>query len=84
MLPLYMATALRTQIYLTREQRRELDALAEREGASLAGLIRAAVDEYLEMRPADLDDALAGSFGALPDAVAAPREEWAERTPPRA
>ena len=71
--------ALRTQIYLTAEQRRELDSLSKREGTSLAELIREAVDEYLEMRPADLDGALAASFGALPDAAAAARAEWSKR-----
>ena len=43
---LYMAS-IRTQIYLTEDQRDRLDELAEREGKSLAALIRAAVDEYL-------------------------------------
>jgi hypothetical protein len=71
--------ALRTQIYLTVAQRKELDALAAREGASLAELIREAVDEYLEVRPVDLDEALEGSFGAVPEATAAPRSEWEAR-----
>ena len=76
-----MAAALRTQIYLTVEQRRELDALCKREGSSLAELIRAAVDEYLEVRPADLDEALSASFGAAPDARVPPRSEWSRRAP---
>lgn len=68
--------ALRTQIYLTEHQRRELDARSAREGESLAELIRAAVDEYLAARPASLDEALAESFGAVPGAEAASRSEW--------
>ncbi len=71
--------ALRTQIYLTQEQRRELDSLAEREGASLAELIREAVDEYLQARPPDIDAVLAESFGAAADATAAARSEWRDR-----
>lgn len=79
MLLLYMS-ALRTQIYLTAEQRRDLDALAAREGATLAGLIREAVDEYLAMRPGDADHALRESFGSIPDAAAVPRHEWDRRS----
>ena len=71
--------ALRTQVYLTQEQRRELDARSEREGASLAELIREAVDEYLEARPASLDEALSATFGAAPDAEAPPRSDWDRR-----
>ena len=76
-----MAAALRTQIYLTREQREELDRIGDREGVSLAELIRAAVDEYLEGRPHGIDDALAESFGTVPDATAPSRSEWDRREP---
>lgn len=71
--------ALRTQIYLTEAQRRELDSLAEREGASLAELIRDAVDEYLDARPPGIDAVLAESFGSVDDATAAERSEWRDR-----
>ncbi len=74
-----MAGALRTQIYLTADQRRELDAISLRQGSSLAELIREAVDEYLEVRPGDLDDALTASFGAARHAVAPARSEWDHR-----
>lgn len=74
-----MAAALRTQIYLTREQRDELDRLSEREGASLAELIRDAVDEYLDSRPVGIDEALEASFGAVPDAEMPSRREWGRR-----
>lgn len=76
---LYMA-ALRTQIYLTREQRRRLDERARREGRALADLIREAVDEFLaaeRARPAA--EVLAESFGAAPEFDVPARGEWAER-----
>jgi len=74
---LYMG-ATRTQIYLTKEQRAKLDAVAKREKRSLAGLIREAVDRYLETVPsaADRDRILAETFGALPDLEVPPRSEW--------
>ena len=72
-------SATRTQIYLTREQRDELDRIAERDGASLAELIRDAVDEYLSSRPLGIDEALAASFGAAPDAELPDRGEWDRR-----
>lgn len=74
-----MAPALRTQIYLSRDQRDELDRIAAREGASLAELIREAVDEYLSSRPAGIDEALEVSFGAAPDAAMPSRAEWKRR-----
>lgn len=66
----------RTQIYLTKEQRRELDARARREGKTLAQLIREAVDRYLEGEPVELDEALRSTFGASPDLEVPSREEW--------
>jgi len=74
---LYMAST-RTQIYLTKEQRAKLDALAKREDKTLAELIREAVDRYLETEPsaADRDRILAETFGALPDLEVPPRSEW--------
>lgn len=77
---LYMA-ATRTQIYLTAEQRRRLDAVRARNGQSLAGAVREAVDRYL----ADTDDgedpaaAMAETFGAAPEFSAPSRDEWAQR-----
>lgn len=73
-----MAT-FRTQIYLTIDQRRELDLLAERDGATFAELIRLAVDEYLAARPVDVDSALSASFGEVPGAAAPSRSDWAAR-----
>ncbi len=75
---MYMA-ALRTQIYLTADQRRELDLLVEREDVSLAELIREAVDEFLNAHPPSLNEALAASFGAVPEAAATSRSDWDRR-----
>ena len=72
--------ALRTQIYLTAEQRRRLDALAAAEGRRLAELIREAVDAYLaEQALIDPAGALESTFGVAPDFTAPERREWADR-----
>ncbi|HLG69073.1 MAG TPA: CopG family transcriptional regulator [Chloroflexota bacterium] len=68
--------ATRTQIYLTEAQRARLDELGERQGKSLAELIREAVDEYLDEQQPDLERALAESFGAAPDLQVPSRAEW--------
>ena len=75
---MYMA-ALRTQIYLTAEQRERLDALRRSRDESLAEVIRAAVDEYLDRETLDRGSALELSFGAAPDAEVPGRDEWAGR-----
>ena len=77
---LYMA-ALRTQIYLSEEQRRRLDLLRRARGDSLAELIRTAVDDYLDREGLEPEGALELTFGAAPEAEGAPRAEWAEREP---
>lgn len=73
--PLYMA-AMRTQIYLTEDQRARLDALGRREGKALAALVRDAVQEYLDHSAPDADAALAATFGALPQLEVPSRDEW--------
>ncbi len=72
---LYMA-ATRTQIYLTAEQRRLLDARGRAIGAPLAKMIRDAVDAYLVGETPDLGDALDQTFGSLPDLELRSRGEW--------
>lgn len=69
-------SATRTQVYFTEEQRRRLDALAEREGKTLAQIVREAVDSYVPDAPPDLSTVLDEAFGALPGIVVPPRSEW--------
>jgi hypothetical protein len=71
----------RTNIYLTDEQRRRLDARARAEGVSRAELIRAMLDRALddggsEMLDADLA-AIDDSFGAVTDGFAVERADGA-------
>ena len=72
---LYMPST-RTQIYLTEDQRRQLDTRGRRSGTPLAGMIREAVDAYLADDRADLDTALDETFGTLPNLELPGRDEW--------
>jgi hypothetical protein len=80
---LYMP-ATRTQVYLTEEQRRQIEELRARDGRTLAEVVRAALDDYLaihrpaveEARRADLQRVLDETFGSIPDLEVPPREEW--------
>jgi len=65
----------RTQVYLTEEQRRKIDQLADAEGVTMAVIIRRALDDYLT-DDADASTALSATFGAAPDADAPSRDEW--------
>jgi Mlc titration factor MtfA (ptsG expression regulator) len=69
-------SATRTQVYFTEEQRRRLDALAEREGKTLAEVVREAVDAYVAQAPPDLDAVLDETFGSMPDLEVPARSEW--------
>ena len=62
-------------MYLTEDQRRMIDEIAQAEGVSLAEVVRRALDAYLQ---AERDTAaeLASTFGADPDASAPSRDEW--------
>jgi hypothetical protein len=66
----------RTQIYLTDDQRRRLDARGRRTGAPMARLIREAVDAYLADDRPDAQAALDETFGTLPDLELPSRDEW--------
>ena len=68
--------ATRTQIYLTQEQREKLDALRQREGKTLAEVVREAIDAYVDAPGADPARALAETFGALPELTVPSRDEW--------
>lgn len=72
---LYMPS-MRTQIYLTEDQRRRLDARGRRAGAPMAKLIREAVDAYLTDDRPDADTVLDETFGSLPDLEIPARAEW--------
>ncbi len=69
-------SAIRTQIYLTEEQRRRIDTFAEAEGVTMAEIIRRALDSYLEDETPDPELALASTFGAMPEATVPSRDEW--------
>ena len=78
---LYMA-ATRTQIYLTKKQRQELDARRKREGKTLAAVVRDAVDAYIaddRSASADRQAILDRTFGIAPDFEVPSRDEWEER-----
>ena len=68
--------AIRTQVYLTDEQRQLVDALAEAEGVTMAEVIRRALDVYFAAESPDPELALAATFGANPDGAVPSRDEW--------
>ncbi len=68
-------SAVRTQIYLTVEQRERIDRVARARGVTMAEVIRDALDHYLDDAP-DPMAALAATFGAAPALSVPPREEW--------
>lgn len=68
--------ATRTQVYFTQEQRRQLDALARREGKTLAKVVREAVDAYVAQAPPELEVVLDETFGSIPDLQVPGRHEW--------
>ncbi len=68
--------ATRTQVYLTPEQRRRIDQISVAEGVTMADVVRRALDQYLAHEVPDPADALAATFGTLPDLVPPDRGEW--------
>ena len=78
---LYMP-ATRTQIYLTKQQRRELDTRRKREGKTLAAVVREAVDAYIASNQTGIAERRAildRTFGIAPDFEVPSRDEWEER-----
>ena len=69
-------SAVRTQVYLTQEQRRLIDDLVEVEGVTLAEVVRRALDAFLQDRRPDPSAALEATFGADPLATYPNRDEW--------
>lgn len=78
---LYMPST-RTQIYLTDDQRRRLDARVRRTGAPMARMIREAVDAYLADDRPDTQAALDETFGTLPGLELPNRDEWTRGADP--
>ncbi|MGC2374318.1 MAG: CopG family transcriptional regulator [Solirubrobacteraceae bacterium] len=76
--------ATRTQVYLTEDQRREIEELRASDGRTLAEVVRAALDEYLathgpaaaDTRRAEMQRVFDDAFGSMPDLEVPPREEW--------
>ncbi|MGA2164559.1 MAG: CopG family transcriptional regulator [Solirubrobacteraceae bacterium] len=68
-------SATRTQVYLTDEQRHQIEELRSRDGRTLAEVIRTALDEYLaihspraeEERRTERQRVLDETFGIAPD-----------------
>lgn len=73
-------SATRTQIYLRPSQRRRLDEIAGARGASLASVVREAVELYIAQAPVDPTTALESTFGAAPEAQLPKRDDWEART----
>lgn len=71
-----VVAAIRTQVYFSEEQRHRIDELAERDGLTLAEVVRRAVDRYLDDAVPDPQRALEDTFGADPDARVPARDEW--------
>jgi hypothetical protein len=78
-----MATATRTQVYLTAEQRRQIEELRAADGRTLAEVIRTALDEYLathgraaeKKRRAETQRVLDETFGSMPNLEYPDRDE---------
>lgn len=68
-------SATRTQVYLTEEQREQVDEIARAEGITMAEVVRRALRAYLGTHR-DPSQALAATFGADPDAKTPSRSEW--------
>ena len=68
-------SATRTQIYLTEQQRRRIDQVAQAEGLAMAEVIRRALDQYLG-DDVDAKVALSATFGADRTATAPSRDSW--------
>jgi hypothetical protein len=68
-------SSVRTQIYLTTEQRDQIDRVAASEGVTMAEVVRRALDTYL-VREVDATASLAATFGADANAAAPSRDDW--------
>jgi hypothetical protein len=79
-----MVAATRTQVYLTEDQRRQIEELRARDGRTLAEVIRTALDEYLathgrasaEAERAETQRVFDATFGVVPDFPHPDRGDW--------
>lgn len=69
-------SATRTQIYLSEEQRKAVDAVAEAEGVTMAEIVRRALAVYLAEVAPDPRAALVATFATAPGATVPGRDEW--------
>jgi hypothetical protein len=69
-------SAVRTQIYLTEEQRLRIDRVVDEQGLTMAEVVRRALDAYLDSAAPDPSLALAATFGTNPDFEVPDRNEW--------
>lgn len=63
-------------MYFSERQRRALDAMATREGKTMAAVVRDAVDAYVLDAPGDLEEELDRTFGKMPNLEVPSRDEW--------
>jgi Arc/MetJ-type ribon-helix-helix transcriptional regulator len=76
--------ATRTQVYLTEDQRRQIEELRARDGRTLAEVVRAALDDYLATHGREAADRelaerqriLNETFGSMPDFPYPDRSDW--------
>lgn len=59
------STLVRAQVLMTREQRRRIERLAEKEGRTLSDITRRALDAGLDTLEGDTDDAMRKGLQAL-------------------
>ncbi|MGH3445182.1 MAG: CopG family transcriptional regulator [Nocardioidaceae bacterium] len=69
-------SAIRTQIYLSLEQRRRIDEVAAREGLTMAEVVRRALEDYLRSAGPDAQAALDHTFGVESGMSVPDRGEW--------
>lgn len=69
-------SSVRTQVYLTVEQRDRIAQLVDREGGTLAEVVRTAIDRYLGDVTVNEQPALDATFGTVPDLTVPDRDGW--------
>lgn len=70
-------SATRTQVHLSEDQRLRTDRLKSIEGTTTAEVVRRALDACPERVDPDPGPSLSATLGAVPDASAPDRDEWA-------